>query len=254
MKNFIFYLLLSSAIGLISCNTEEGPIPGANLQLSVDTDVEFQSINDTIPLMFQLTDDVNPFSQSLQLKWNIDQGDGFMLKNGNKVNASDNSISFREDDQFAFLSTQLGDNKITFTIQTSNDYTASDDITLDIKPNRKPVVNILSHEFYVGEKLPNPDELYTTTVDVTIEAFDLDGVIVDISYSNETYDDVGTFSKLTDNTYKINAKNTGRYNKTDDTYSTTKPGDTITITVTDNDGDSTITTFTLGQLDKSSIE
>ncbi len=62
MKNIIFSFILALIISLAACTTEDGPVPGENFQLALSTDVQFQSINDTIPFEIELTDDIDPFT------------------------------------------------------------------------------------------------------------------------------------------------------------------------------------------------
>ncbi len=250
MKNLCFLFILAAIISLAACTTEDGPIPGENFQLALSTDVQFQSINDTIPFEIELTDDVDPSTSFLRLEYQFTSGSGKLYRNSMPINKS---TVYREPYEFAIIANELGKTTLEITIWNEQGYEVTSDITFHIGPNRPPVVNILSHEFFVEEKLPDTDEVYNTSVEVTLEAIDLDGTIANISLSIDFDADLGTTTKIAENQYKILSW-VGEYNHTKNTYSISKPGDTITITVTDNDGDSSVETFILGELDKSNIE
>ena len=251
MKNIIFAFIMVLIIGLAACNTEDGPVPGANFQLALSTDVQFQSINDTIPFEIELTDDIDPFTSELELDYEFTSASGILLKNSIPII---NSTNYQKGDQFSIIANELGTTTLQITISNGEENQVTEEITFNIGPNRPPVINILSHEFYVGERIPNPDEWYQTIIKITAELIDLDGTIEDIKIKTEFDDNEPFTTEINFDQYIISVNTAGIYNHTKDTYSLVKPGDTITLTVTDNDGDSSVETFTLKALDKSNIQ
>ncbi|MFW5761833.1 MAG: hypothetical protein ACOCXH_12720, partial [Cyclobacteriaceae bacterium] len=141
MKNLCFLFILAAIISLAACTTEDGPIPGENFQLALSTDVQFQSINDTIPFEIELTDDVDPFATELSFDYQFTSGSGKLLKNSWSTS---NSIKYEEGDQFAIIANELGETTLQVTISNPEGNQVTSDITFDIGPNRPPVVNILS--------------------------------------------------------------------------------------------------------------